>query len=549
MTTGFSRKAMERFSNPRNYGELEEPDGYARITGPCGDTMEFWLHVDDGLISAVGFTTTGCGPSCACGSMCTELAEGKTPREAMRIEQQDILDALGGMPEDHQHCALLASNTLKATVENFMSHQMEKEESCSQESCSSCGESGCSSRKQPPDEMSEQFMEQQELEQRLSRIRHKIIVMSGKGGVGKSTVAVNLATALMLSGKQVGLLDIDIHGPSVPTLLGLENETISNGPDGMLPVELGDMKIMSIGFLLRNPDDAIIWRGPMKMGVVKQFLKDIDWGDLDYLIIDSPPGTGDEVLSTCQLIDDLDGAVVVTTPQRIAAIDVRKSISFCRQLRVPILGVIENMSGFVCPKCGEVTSILQTGAGRSIAEDMKVSFLGSIPMDPQIAEACDSGKAFVHHYASSPTAAIMRDIITAITVRDTSACPHKKNSEEQPKEKATMRIAIPLADGNLAMHFGHCAQFALMDIDLDTKTISSRTDVDAPPHEPGLLPPWLAEKGVNMIIAGGMGSRAQGLFGEQKIQVLVGAPAESPEKLVTAFMAGELKSGENVCDH
>ena len=217
MATGFTRKAMERFSAPRNYGELEEPDGHARITGPCGDTMEFWLHVDDGIISAVGFTTTGCGPSRACGSMCTELAEGKTLREAMRIEKQDILDALGGMPEDHQHCALLASNTLKATVENFMKHQMEKEESCSQESCSSCSESGCSSRTQEPNVMSEEFLEHQELIRRLSRIRHKIIVLSGKGGVGKSTVAVNLATALMLAGKQVGLLDIDIHGPSVPT--------------------------------------------------------------------------------------------------------------------------------------------------------------------------------------------------------------------------------------------------------------------------------------------------------------------------------------------
>lgn len=549
MATPFSRKAMDRFYNPRNYGELEEPDGHARITGPCGDTMEFWLHVDDGLISAVGFTTTGCGASCACGSMCTELAEGKTAREAMRIEQHDILEALGGMPEDHQHCALLASNTLKATVENFMSHQMEKEESCSQESCSSCSDAGCSSRAQEPDELSEEFLEEQKLRQRLSHIQHKIIVMSGKGGVGKSTVAVNLATALMLSGKQVGLLDIDIHGPSVPTLLGLENETVTGGPEGMNPVELGDMKIMSIGFLLRNQDDAVIWRGPMKMGVVKQFLKDIAWGDLDYLIVDSPPGTGDEVLSACQLIEGLDGAVVVTTPQRIAAIDVRKSITFCRQLKVPVLGVVENMSGFACPKCGEVTSILQTGAGKSIAEDMKVPFLGSIPLDPQVAEACDSGKAFVHHYAISPTAAAMRDIITSITVRDTSACLHKNTSEKQHKDTATMRIAIPLAEGKLAMHFGHCAQFALIDVDLDAKTISGRTDVDAPPHEPGLLPPWLAEKGANMIIAGGMGSRAQSLFAEQNIQVLVGAPAESPEDIVTAFMAGDLKSGENVCDH
>ncbi|MCK5861996.1 MAG: P-loop NTPase [Candidatus Hydrogenedentes bacterium] len=549
MTARFSRKAVERFTHPRNYGELEEPDSYASITGPCGDTMEFWLHVDDGLVSAVGFTTTGCGPSCACGSMCTELAEGKTPREALRIKQQDILEALGGMPEAHQHCALLASNTLKATVENFMKHQVEKEEACQQESCSSCDQAACSSKTQEPDETSEEYKERQELHQRLCRIRHKIIVMSGKGGVGKSTVAVNLATALMLSGKRVGLLDIDIHGPSVPTLLGLENESIQGSQDGMLPVELGDMKVMSLGFLIRNPDDAIIWRGPMKIGVIKQFLKDIAWGDLDYLIIDSPPGTGDEVLSACQLIEDLDGAVVVTTPQKLATIDVRKSVTFCRQLHVPVLGIIENMSGFICPKCNEVTSILQTGGGEKIATDMKIPFLGAIPMDPQIAESCDNGKVFVHHYKSSPTAAIMRNIITSITDRDTE-CPLKKSVSKQPdKEKTTMRIAIPLADGKLAMHFGHCSQFAMMDVDLDTKTISSRTNVDPPPHEPGLLPPWLAEQGANMIIAGGMGSRAQDLFTAQNIEVLVGAPAESPEKIVSNFMAGELKSGENVCDH
>ncbi len=549
MGNGFTRKSLVRFNDPRNYGELEEPDGHARITGPCGDTMEFWIQVDDGIISAVGFTTTGCGPSRACGSMCTELAEGKTPREAMRISQQDILDALGGMPEEHRHCALLASNTLKATVEDFMKHQTEKESACSEESCSSCSHGDCAAKAPQPGETSEEYQDRQQLLQRLCRIRHKIIVLSGKGGVGKSTVAVNLAVSLMLVGKQVGLLDIDIHGPSVPTLLGLEGETITSGPDGMVPVELGDMKVMSLGFLLRNPDDAIIWRGPMKMGVIKQFLKDIEWGDLDYLIVDSPPGTGDEVLSACQLIEGLDGAVVVTTPQKVAAIDVRKSITFCHQLKVPVLGVVENMSGFACPKCGEITSILCSGGGRKIADDMNVPFLGSIPMDPQIAEACDSGLAFVHHYASSPTAAIMRDIITAITVNDTDAAIKKTASEEPRKDKAMLRIAIPLADGNLAMHFGHCARFALMDIDLDSKTIVARTDVDAPPHQPGLLPPWLAERGAKMIIAGGMGSRAQGLFAEQGIQVLVGAPAESPEKLVTDFMAGSLKSGDNVCDH
>ncbi|HDP34707.1 MAG TPA: chromosome partitioning protein ParA, partial [Candidatus Hydrogenedentes bacterium] len=199
-------------------------------------------------------------------------------------------------------------------------------------------------------------------------------------------------------------------------------------------------------------------------------------------------------------------------------------------------------------KCGEITAILKAGGGRKIAEDMRVPFLGSIPMDPQIAEACDSGHAFVHHYAASPTAAIMHDIISSIMTPPPGATV-TVNEEQPQKEHTTMRIAVPLADGKLAMHFGHCEQFALMDLDLDAKTICGRRNLDAPPHQPGLLPPWLAEQGANMIIAGGMGSRAQGLFMEQGIQVLVGAPAEPPEKLVADFMAGNLVQGENVCDH
>lgn len=251
---------------------------------------------------------------------------------------------------------------------------------------------------------------------RLSRIQHKIVVLSGKGGVGKSTVAVNLATALMMAGHRVGLLDVDIHGPSVPTMLGLEDQKLLASEEGMLPVTLGDMKIMSLGFLLQHPDDAVIWRGPRKMGVIKQFLKDVVWGDLDYLIIDSPPGTGDEPMSVCQLVDGLEGAVIVTTPQKVAAADVRRSVTFCRQMQVPVLGIIENMSGFVCPACNTLTHILPAGGGRQIADSMHIPFLGALPLDPQIATSGDEGSPFLHHYADSPTATIMREIITPILV-------------------------------------------------------------------------------------------------------------------------------------
>ncbi len=277
--------------------------------------------------------------------------------------------------------------------------------------CESCGDKTCSAANRRKDESDKEFEERRQLQSRLCRIRHKIVVLSGKGGVGKSTVAINLAAALMMSGKRVGLLDVDIHGPSIPTMLGLEGQTVEVGEDGLLPVELGDMKVMSLGFLLRHQDDAVIWRGPMKIGVIKQFLKDVAWGDLDYLIIDSPPGTGDEPLSVCQFIGAMDGAVVVTTPQKVAAVDVRKSITFCRQLHVPVLGVVENMSGFACPKCGEIIQILPSGGGKHMAEEMHVPFLGSIPIDPLIAEAGDNGRAFIHHYAATATAEIMRNLI------------------------------------------------------------------------------------------------------------------------------------------
>jgi Mrp family chromosome partitioning ATPase len=281
--------------------------------------------------------------------------------------------------------------------------------------CDTCGDSSCSAQKQKKDESKEEYADRRKLQATLCRIQKKIVVLSGKGGVGKSTVAVNLATALALNGQRVGLLDVDIHGPSVPTMLGLENETLKGGPDGLFPVEFGGLKIMSLGFLLQNPDDAVIWRGPMKMGVIKQFLTDVHWGDLDYLIVDAPPGTGDEPLSLCQLIQPLDGAIIVTTPQRVAAIDVRKSISFCRRLDVPVLGVVENMSGFVCPKCGEITQILPAGGGKIIASDMKVPYLGAIPMDPAIAQSFYTSKVFIYHSSKTTTGKIMLDIIDQIT--------------------------------------------------------------------------------------------------------------------------------------
>ena len=250
-------------------------------------------------------------------------------------------------------------------------------------------------------------MDQEKLNKRLSKIKHKILVLSGKGGVGKSTIAVNLAVVLAAAGKKVGLLDVDIHGPSVPKMLGIENMSLQGSGESINPLEVGDnLRVMSIGFLLRSADDAVIWRGPMKMGVIKQFLSDVEWGELDYLVIDSPPGTGDEPLSVAQLVPDADGAVVVTTPQNIALIDVRKCITFCRQLKLPVIGVVENMSGFVCPHCGERTELFKSGGGEEMAKDMNVPYLGAVPFDPAVVHAADLGEPYVLKHPESETGKI-----------------------------------------------------------------------------------------------------------------------------------------------
>lgn len=293
-------------------------------------------------------------------------------------------------------------------------------------SCSSCNDKSCSASTRRSDESEEEFADRQKLQSRLCRIKHKIVVLSGKGGVGKSTVSVNLATALAMAGKRVGLLDIDIHGPSVPVMLGIETANVTANEDGLLPIEINGIKVMSIGFLLQDQDECVIWRGPRKMGAIQQFLRDVAWGDLDYLIVDSPPGTGDEPLSICQMLDSLDGAVIVTTPQKVASVDVRKSVTFCKTLGVPVIGVVENMSGFVCPKCGEVTEIFRSGGGKQLAESMNIRFLGAIPVDPGVALACDSGRAFVSDQASSPTAKIMSDIVKPIVNGDYT----KENRQE-----------------------------------------------------------------------------------------------------------------------
>ncbi len=261
---------------------------------------------------------------------------------------------------------------------------------------------------------SDALLEEMEIQERLFKIKHKIVVMSGKGGVGKSSVAANLATSLALAGKKVGLLDIDIHGPSIPKILGLEGKTLTSENNLLIPLEIGNLKVLSIGFMLNHADDAVIWRGPMKYTAIKQFIKDVNWGELDYLIIDSPPGTGDEPLSIIQILGKADGAIIVTTPQSLSLIDVRKSITFCNRLNLPILGIVENMSGFVCPHCQKTIDIFKNGGGEKMAQELNIPFLGKLPIDPLMVEAADEGKIFVYFYSQTATAREFQKIVDPI---------------------------------------------------------------------------------------------------------------------------------------
>lgn len=266
---------------------------------------------------------------------------------------------------------------------------------------------------------SDQQAAQQEQDARLERnmqdIKHTLLVMSGKGGVGKSTVAVNIALGLAEEGYEVGILDVDIHGPNIAKMLGIEDRVLEADGNEIEPVEvIPHLKAISLALAGYGHDTPIIWRGPLKMGAIKQFLADVRWGSLDYLIIDSPPGTGDEPLSVCQLIPKMDGAVIVTTPQDVAILDSRKSINFARQLQIPVLGVVENMSGFICPHCDKEVDLFGTGGGERAAEDMGVPFLGRIPMDPRIVKSGDQGRPYIAAVREGPTADAIREMVGSL---------------------------------------------------------------------------------------------------------------------------------------
>lgn len=310
----------------------------------------------------------------------------------------------------------------------------ESEDAGKASACDGCpNQSVCASTPKGPDPDLPRIAE------RMKRVKRKILIMSGKGGVGKSTFTSMLGWACAQEkAKQTAIMDIDICGPSIPTILGLSNASIHTSSTGWSPVYVSDnFCAMSIGFLLPSATSAVIWRGPKKNGLIKQFLLDVDWtggleededeGEskskdeplLDYMLIDTPPGTSDEHLSIVSLLRDsggLDGAVLLTTPQEVSLQDVRKEISFCRKVNVPILGIVENMAGFVCPSCHGRSDIFypSTGGAKALCEELNIPFLGSVPLDPRIGRCCDLGESFVDEYPDSPASRAYMDVIDQI---------------------------------------------------------------------------------------------------------------------------------------
>jgi Mrp family chromosome partitioning ATPase len=279
-------------------------------------------------------------------------------------------------------------------------------EKCEKEStCETCDQSSSCSQQE------KEAHAQEKLKSTLSHIKHRILVMSGKGGVGKSTVSTNLAVALSADGFSVGLMDADIHGPNIPKMLGIESSKVIGSGRGMIPVEVfPNLKVMSMAFFIGDRDNPVVWRGPLKHSAISQFVGEVEWGNLDFLIVDLPPGTGDEPLSVAHLVKNVDGSIIVTTPQDVALLDSRKAVTFSRMLSIPVIGIVENMSGLICPHCDKEISLFKKGGGERAARDLGVPFLGRIPIDPEMVTDCDRGMPFVMAHPDSEATRAFKEL-------------------------------------------------------------------------------------------------------------------------------------------
>ena len=387
----------------------------------------------------------------------------------------------------------------------------------------------------------------------MARIPHKILVMSGKGGVGKTTVAVNLAFALAKQGLQVGVLDVDLHGPNAALMAGVEGRHTDILDEKIRMVDAGNgVRLLSISFFLEDPDAPIVWRGPRKTGAIRQLLADGNWEGIEVLVVDCPPGTGDEPMSVAQLIPDADGSIVVTSPQDVALLDSRKCVHFVGQIGQRMLGIIENMSGFICPSCGDRIDLFKTGGGERAATELHVPFLGRIPISAAMVDAGDSGRPIVLHHPEDPASLALTEI-----ARGLQAGWDAPTAKDLPKGTQTMTAKRTVAvasdndqdlKGEVSMHFGRCPFFTLVEVE-DGAIRDSRV-VPNPHydnHQPGIMPGFIHSLGAHVILAGGMGPKAVQLFHGFGMDVATGAIGQV-DKVVQAYLAGQL-SGIVPCHH
>ncbi|MGQ9920952.1 MAG: P-loop NTPase [Desulfobacca sp.] len=357
----------------------------------------------------------------------------------------------------------------------------------------------------------------------LDQIHHKLLVMSGKGGVGKTSVAVALALLLARRGYAVGLMDIDLHGPDVYRLLGVGEPLDLVHGQYYLPAGVPrNLKLVSVEAMMKNRDAAVIWRGPIKHKIIRQFLTEIQWGHLDFLIIDAPPGTGDEPLTVARTIPEVQ-AVIVTTPQEISLADVRKAIQFCQKVDLQILGVVENMGHVRCPDCGKVIPLFSSGQGSGLLA-LGLPVLGSVPFDPEVVAAADEGRLAALEASQSPFFQAMEAVVTTLL----EALPQVAAPAPQPqRDPQTTIFAAPVVDGNLAPQCNQSQRFLL--ITVRNGQIVDQVQVTPPDFKPGLLPHWLERQGVTHLIAAGLPDNARKLFQRKGVEVIAaeaGTPLE-----------------------
>jgi ATP-binding protein involved in chromosome partitioning len=399
---------------------------------------------------------------------------------------------------------------------------------------------------------------EERLADRLSSIKHRLIVMSGKGGVGKSTVAANLAVALADAGHRVGILDGDVHGPNIPKMLGLEGANPEVGPDGMLPLQAStNLKVMSMAFLLPDSDTPVAWRGPMKHTLFQQFLSDVAWGELDYLVVDLPPGTGDEPMSIAQILGPPLWAVIVTTPQAVALLDSRKSVVFAKNLEMNVLGIVENMSGLMCPHCAGKIDLFKTGGGERAAQELMVPFLGSIPIDPNVVLCGDAGIPIADLDSGSKVAEIFRELAARTDrVMNNGKGPlqcaaadnlHQTETERRSLYMLSKTVAVPSMhpgglDAMRSGHFGHCDVFTL--IQVENGEIRDVSVLQNPPHQQGGCQApvnLLHQNRAEALIVGGIGMRPLMGFHQVGIDVYFGPEGETVGAVIEHLLQGRLE--------